>query len=413
MMRPLILVIVLACGLWFCGSYAAQWWLVGRIAHRLHSASDVEAPRLVRELARREGRAYQALVQAANSPRATVALSARREIDLRVDRWERESYLSPATFDLRGSALPLARAFAKTSPELSPSARRWARQVLEKLADFAQSQPLEVRLELITQCDRALAGLPRDDQAAALADAGAVSLPILLGGDPLEPKLVAALAVPNPPLPTAPLPEVAEIETTPERQSTGATARHEDSDWQRVAPLGKLGDSLSLGDTPTPLSETATAQVPAHEVSLSRPPQLPSQEIDAANQLPAQQGVETLEWFERLARGNVADQARAQERLFAAGYGQVRRDEALMMLSASTDDRKALVNRVLTSPRLEASAWFELLLADAAPEVRAATVAAIATSGDERLLQRAEDVALRDPAPAVADQLPLIRRQLR
>jgi hypothetical protein len=84
-----------------------------------------------------------------------------------------------------------------------------------------------------------------------------------------------------------------------------------------------------------------------------------------------------------------------------------------MFLSASIDDRKALVTRVLTSSRLEASAWLELLLSDAAPEVRAATVAAIATSGDEKMLKRAEEVALRDPAPVVADQLPLIRRQLR
>src|SRR5688572_23710659 len=30
-MRPLSLVLLLACGLWFGGTHAAQWWLVGRL----------------------------------------------------------------------------------------------------------------------------------------------------------------------------------------------------------------------------------------------------------------------------------------------------------------------------------------------------------------------------------------------
>src|SRR5690606_1048018 len=129
---------------------------------------DVIAPSLVRELARRGNRAFAVLVDAANSQRAAVALSARREIDGFVDRWQREAYLNPATFDLAHSATPLAEALANTSPHMSPSATRWARETLESLTELAHSQPLESRLQLLVECDRALASLPTENQAAAL-----------------------------------------------------------------------------------------------------------------------------------------------------------------------------------------------------------------------------------------------------
>src|SRR5690554_4736156 len=82
-----VVVLLLACAGLLVAQQGAEWWLVTRLAWRLQRADDLQAPYLVRELARRDYRAFGVLVGAANSPRAAVALSARREIDVRVDVW--------------------------------------------------------------------------------------------------------------------------------------------------------------------------------------------------------------------------------------------------------------------------------------------------------------------------------------
>jgi hypothetical protein len=410
--RRLIVVLLLSTATYVAGAQGLRWWLVGRLAWQVSRADDAQAPQLVRELARYEAPAYRLLVEAANSPRAAVALSARREIDFRVELWQRKVFLEPASFNLGAMAIPLAEAFARTAPEFAPSARPWAREKVETLAQLAAAQPLRRRLDLLVACDRALMGIPGEDPAAALADAGAAHLGLLLGqaeptGEPRFPPYPTPLDS-QPVATLAALPHAVGSAVDPKVGRAKAAA---ESEWQRALPLGTLPPNVSMVDSATAEPKrNASPSIPAMEVSRSSPPAMRAELTEIAQPIPEREGPD---WFDRLAHGNSAEQQQAAKQLADQGFGQVRREEALLLLSASIEDRKGLVDRVMISPRLEAPMWLKLLLRDRAPEVRASATAAIATSGDKELMSLALQIALRDAAPSVADQVPLLRQRLR
>src|SRR5690606_32789963 len=144
-------------------------------------------------------------------------------------------------------------------------------------------------------------------------------------------------------------------------------AEPNDGVWQHAV------DPQTLTEVPHEIDESLTNPLRPRATSppdspLAPPPVVaqPSAEIRPIPSPPSDQGPN---WFKRLVQGSSAQQPPAAERLAAEGFGRVTRTDALMFLSPSTDDRKAMVDRVMTSPDLEAPAWLKLLLADRAPEV--------------------------------------------
>lgn len=414
MIAPRVVMVALLAGVGGAGlHYGSQWWMVSRLAAKLPQADDRQAPEIVRELARFERRAYLQLVRGANSPRAAVALSARRQIDRCVEAWEHQVFLHPATFDLSTTAIPLAEAFARQAKEMSPSGVEWSRSVIESLAALAKSQSLRHKLALLASCDAALAALPQGDLRTALAEADRVNYDLMLGH----------VLHPRPPTQPRATSENGVVNSTPREDSLEGMAEStppagvDEEPWRSTLP-GPAARDMS------PVTERRQEGPSAIAASPSPPPdpEILPQVASSPNTLPrgtasgAQRAARPQpdrELFAMLCDGSPVEQTRAAERLYTLGYGQVAPSDARLLLSPSIDDRQVLVESVLTSRRLEAVTWLRLLLRDPAPQVRATVIAGISTTDNEALLQEALDVAVRDGDPRVADQAERLRDRLR
>lgn len=424
--------------------------LVQQMAQRIHESDGQQAALLVGDLARLEAASYSSLASAASSNRSAVALAARREIDRRVDAWSQEVFLHPATFDLRSRAVPLAEALGPYVASMTASGQSWARGVLSRLLNLANAQPPEDRLALIAACDHALSQLSEEDATTMLNSA--IDMAEALGPP------IARVDVPA----TSPQAD----ETTPPIPQSTYSSRHERSvnipvttaanrsqppieelvqrpwspTWTKPQPSpagsNPMGanagavddatrDSQQAGSPispPPPARPSLIAQirdphdrVPASEASLAPPPM--SLDGDAADipvgtaQSLSDREVELL--FVKLASGSEEQQIQAAQELFIKGYGRPTPRDARMLASPSVADRLALVDLVLTAPRLEPRKWLWRLAHDPVGKVRAAALASIATSADAELIEAALQLAIRDSDPRVAEQTDLLRQGLR
>ena len=426
------------------------WLTIHRLTARIHSADDAQAPRLVKELAQFEGPAYHNLVAAAASPRSAVALAARLEIDTRTEDWRRTAFLQPASFDLTGRALPLATALANHHEKFTVGGRRWARRVLVDLLSLTASQPQASRLALVQACDQALSAMPHDeplplpepdvDYRVTLASPpvanrfAASSRPPAAIQSPQAPAPLSIRIQPNaessPPPPTPTTPDVAGRLPRENRADSNQPSSSEPSEWNpnwsaqldRVVEANPSPEPVAQPSPPVPKS-----RVPAHSASTTRlaPPPTSLATDRTAVDVRAAPSVSSREetiLFRMLARADgsagessppAEQQTYAAEQLLLRGFGHVTPRDARMAISASPNDRRALVDLVLTSSRLESRKWLWRLAHDASGEVRTAALASIATSADRELIEAALDLALHDTDPRVAEQANTLRDRRR
>lgn len=403
--RPLLLrtlvVLLAAVAMVAVATRTGKWLVVERLASRIAESDDRTASRLVEELAAFDSTAYPALVRASTSSRSAVALAARREIDKLVDAWMQEAYLHPSTFELRPHALPMVEALESHLPAMSASGQRWARGVLIDLLTLAQEQRLADRLPYLDVCDQALAKLPVQESAP------------LIEADP-QYQLTLAPPKPKPVAPEFTL-EPRTIDFTPPRLEPPTAARD-----KVVASTPELGEvpPMSLDELPdTPeawnpqwsgaqMAERNPLRVPAHAASTQR-------RAEELERLEEEQEPGDRKWFVKLATGDEVAQAAASKELKRLGYGLVTPLDARMMTSASSADRLAMVSQVLTSPRLDPSAWLWQLARDPAGEVRAAAIGALSTTANRETIAELLELVIRDTDPRVAEQAETLRSKLK
>jgi len=434
----LVAAVLLAAGIGRGGT----WFTIQRLTSRIRTADDAQAARLVRELALLEGPAYDELVAAAASPRSSVALAARAEIDRRLDDWQQQVYLHPATFSLSNFAIPLAAAIDQHHVHFTSSSRRWARRVLRNLLSLSAQQPAGDRLALVRTCDRALTAMPAE-QSVPLPEAD-VDYRVTLAPPVVENRFAEASDLPRDP-PTAvavakPEPlsmRFAQVSPQPfDSQPSSPTATQPQpqsdasappSDWNPAWSARPQAEPPQPGQPAPGNVSIKSSRVPAHSASTTRlaPPPTSLDANQAEVEIKAATSVASREeaiLFRMLATGDSSgssdssaaeQQTYAAEQLLVRGFGHVTPRDARMAISPSTNDRMAMVDLVLTSSRLESRKWLWRLAHDASGEVRAAALSSIATSSDRDLIEAALQLALRDTDPRVAEQASLLRQSRR
>lgn len=428
-----LLVLVAAVLLVWGLARGGTWFTIHRLTSRIRTADDAQSARLVRELALLEGPAYDELVAAAASPRSSVALAARAEIDRRMDDWQQQVYLHPASFSLREFAIPLAKAIDRHHVQFSGSSRRWARRVLSQLLSLTAQQPAADRFALVRTCDRALAALPVE-KSTPLPQAD-VDYRVTLAPPAVENRFARASRLPGDTRPAEPATAPRPLEmrfaygTPPATQQTQTVATAPPSEWNpawSARPQGEPAQPNESTPPPSPGPASAPAKpsrVPALSASTTRLAPPPSSlgtnqaevEVNSATSVASR---EEAILFRMLASGGPAAEAAEQqtyaaEQLLVRGFGHVTPRDARMAISPSAGDRLALVDLVLTSSRLESRKWLWRLAQDASGEVRAAALASIGTSSDRDLIEAALQLALRDTDPRVAEQASLLRQNRR
>lgn len=96
------------------------------------------------------------------------------------------------------------------------------------------------------------------------------------------------------------------------------------------------------------------------------------------------------------------EMAAIEEELNHRGFSRISDPLVEQFFSQDAAERLQLVDKLLTTPGVDARPWLALLADDADADVRLLTVTIMATSDDTELLDKACDVALRDRDPRIA-----------
>ena len=380
LVRRLVPLLVVAAVLFYGMHRIAERWLVEGIHESVAVADDSRASQRVRDLGKLDAAAIDALVAAAASPRASVALTAQDEIDEMVDRWVRQQHRDPQKFDLGQGPTAMASALASRVADFAQVSHPWLQRVTVTLLDLANGSHGRSEISLYGDCEHVLDSL----RQSPTPDGRKVAV-----------RWPAQPAVPEPVVSDAQVPS---REWTPApRQPPSVAANPPAANVIDPTPIDiPIVQSPVAPESVEQPSNGPPARMPLIASSERLPPLQPS--ISDA-EAPTASDVELL----RQLAGEDQDLSRvAAAELMKRGFGRAAPRHAQMLLSNSVDDRVALVNVVSTSRNLAAGPWLRILVTDGAGEVRAAAVGAMVVAGDAELRELAWETALNDPDPRVA-----------
>ncbi len=368
--------------------WVARSWVVDELAASVHVDDELSAAERVRELGKLDAAAAEPLVRAAASNRAAIALAARGVIDQLVERWDFQHRLNPRSFQLSSRIRQLTDALAAHADEFDVVSHPWLQSVAVSLLELADDCSRDVWIDVNAKCEQVLAAT----EVAATPN-----------GD-----FVAQRWPTQPAVPPQVAEQIVEWQPTVPRIETS-------SDEQRDQ---ELVDQRAADDSAMLRAATGPIVMPVARSPDQPPPPLP---LIAEQQRIPLDGVDLpirdvatasdIALFNQLAGDDVERARLAALELARRGFGNASPRDARMLLSKSVDDRVALVNVVSTSRDLAAAKWLRMLIVDGAGEVRAASVGAIAVSGNAELRELAWQTALRDSDPRVAAWTERLRSQ--
>ena len=112
--------------------------------------------------------------------------------------------------------------------------------------------------------------------------------------------------------------------------------------------------------------------------------------------------IDSRSLFQRWLSTSGEPKLQIERELHRREFGVLRPDVVRLALSDDTEGRVQLVEDLLSTPGVGASAWLTMLAEDHDAEVRLAAVTIMATSQDHQLLEKAWQVALHDQDPRIA-----------
>jgi len=393
--RKIIRVLLLVGVLALVGVRLLSDQSAAQLATAAATGSEAEALAVVPQLVRYDSRAAAALALLAADSRANVARAARRGIDDLLDRWSQQQHLNPATFDAAARAETLATALANNAAAIGPANGVWLERCVAQLLDLAQPAAPQAKLAVVLACDRVLA----DSRSAAPAVQGhrtggtwptqaAVASPALdVAAAPAptpQPPIAAPLTQTTPPpLATQPAPAPAPVSEVPPPAPSAPAV-----EWTPPA--------AALTTIPEPVRTPTVTTRPAVMVESDATPEPRTVSEPKLDALPL---LAEVAGYRDDPRGAMF----AAWMLREAGFGAIAPEYAELAISDRPEQRVELVTLVTRDPNLVAAPWLMMLARDdEAGEVRAAALAALAASGDAKLLEQVRELALQDPDPRVA-----------
>jgi hypothetical protein len=132
----------------------------------------------------------------------------------------------------------------------------------------------------------------------------------------------------------------------------------------------------------------------------SPPDERPPQHLEAMESPLAEVDSRTL--LQRWLSADAANKAALEMHLAKRGFGRLSEPFVRQFSSSRTEDRLEFVDKVVTTPRVDARPWLMLLAEDRDADVRLAAVTIMATSNDATLVEKAWQAAIHDRDPRIA-----------
>lgn len=369
---------LVAYGAW----WASKRFVAGGVGEL--AASRPQAARAaLRELARLEQAGLGSLLDAAVSDDPTIAAPARRQLALLVRRWARRAE-GASGFDASSRMGDVVDGVLARADQLTPSGRRWARELAELVLSLAERGDPARAARLISRCEKlyeeGFADAQRGDQqrSAATTPRAAPS-----ASAPAAPPTKAPATHSQAPPPLEPPPATRAPRVTQEPGDGGWSTATAQPFVTEVVPPASAAPAPSapakLGwRAPTPPnSQQAASAAPNAEGTPAEPEPLSPTPPDG----PAPNGGPP--------------------------------EEVQALLEGDEATRLDLVDQLLMGRHDNAPSLLLELARDESPRVRAAAISALGSSQDRRLTEAAWRLALHDKDPRVARLAQELQKLLR
>jgi hypothetical protein len=334
--------------------------LADRVAHR----DTADATAAVRQLAGMSRPPIAVLVGAATSGDRGVAATARQAINNVLRSCERQAKAGERVKTASCQLAELAEALDLHCEKFSAADRDWLITTTQLIIDVANQLPAQYSPEVAIHCDKIFA---------------------IVGYDvPSDTKLVKRNSV-GPSKPTGSQANAAPAAEQPEEEPFDASWR---ADWSN--PVFR-----TLPPTPIDVEPRNIDPAPS-----SPPDERPPQHLEAMESPLAEVDSRTL--LQRWLSADAANKAALEMHLAKRGFGRLSEPFVRQFSSSRTEDRLEFVDKVVTTPRVDARPWLMLLAEDRDADVRLAAVTIMATSNDATLVEKAWQAAIHDRDPRIA-----------
>lgn len=373
--------------------------LAKRLVAELQQAESADSRTALRQIASLGDPAIEALVIAATSARAGIALSAREIIDEKLAAWK-SLHATDKSFSISVPAGLLANALAGHIDEFGPLGQQWSTKLAVELVDLAAELSPAEAMALLADCSLILEKVPpvgprlrtitQENPVAASEQTRtpALNLPALPSEQAISNRRE------NSPLPavTEPLGVGAPL-TSPE--IVNSTPLPSVSDWlpewsgkvpSTSAEPNEIPDSDHAKPQAGPIADAV--DVPSPDDMAARFEQLKSQP--------------TRVLITELAKADFFTAAAIRAVLKERGITLEELSLATKLTASDPAERLLLVDDLKVLPARTARRWLRELLADSDAEVRLKALTALATTKDPELVGVVRDLALRENDPRVS-----------
>ncbi|MDZ4656453.1 MAG: HEAT repeat domain-containing protein [Bythopirellula sp.] len=384
--------------------------LANRLVAELQQAESADSSTALRQIASLGDPAIEALVIAATSARADIALSAREIVDEKLAAWK-SLHETDKSFSISVPAGLLANALAGHIDEFGPLGQQWSTKLAVELADLAAELSPAEAMALLADCSLILEKVPpvgprlrtitQENPVAASEQTRtpALNLPALPSEQAISSRNESSpLSASTDPL------SVGDVLDSPE--IANSTPLPSVSDW---LPEWS-GKVPSMNAQPTEIPGLAPAKTQAQ--SFAEAVDVPSPD-DMAARVEKFKPLATRELITELGKTDYFSASAIRAVLRERGITPEELSLAAKLTASDPAERLLLVDDLKVLPARTARRWLREMLADSDAEVRLKALTALATTKDPELVGVVRDLALRESDPRVSALAARIMREAR
>lgn len=403
-----LLMLVAAIQLWPRVSFWQQSQLAKSLVAELEQAKHPPIQIALKQISSLGNPAIEALILAAASERADIALAARQIIEEQIAAWQLQADAEGPEFLAEPTAL-LSAALARHVEKFGPFGQQWVTRLTLDIVSLAESFSVDVAVLVLADCSAVLSAVPaQGPRMLTPTEESQPSEPRGIARALPEVRVPPLLAEPSTIQPRSPLKldvpfnEAADANDTAASELNSSTALPRVSSWSpewsaRPPLVPKLVEAIEGG---------ITLPAPGELIDVPSPD-------EAAELLAAQRQRLTRDLLLQLQDTDPFTAAAIREVLAERGISQKELALAERLLADDAGERLALIDDLKVLPARSARRWLREMLTDTDAGVRLKALSALATTNDPELRAIVRDLAVHDRDPRVADLATQIMRQLK
>jgi hypothetical protein len=411
--------------------------IVAELNQRIEQGSPAEASLAVRQLGGMSRPPIDVLVRAAAANDRLIAEEAQLAINNVLRRAQRDLDRNKRVRVVAGQLAELAECLATQHEEFRIVDEQWLAATTRKILRLANRCSASNASFVAMHCDAIL---------ATTSTARTATTPTISGAAIAKPE---PMALPLPEEEEEPRRNPSHVQLDPKLQTHASESPDRDADVPAYLPTDRADASRQSADNsigiphdesripafdlhptvpstePDELTNRSEWSQPVFRILSNAPLRdrnnvLRNQSVPGMGEVPAHHAekgddlLANLASRELLSRWLAADRAEGaslKKELVRRGFASASKPLVTELLSNNPRDRRDLVDKVIASPGVDPRPWLLALADDVDADVRLAAVTIMATSSDSELLEKAWQVAIRDPDERVAELAGRIRER--